>query len=98
MSEELDNASKELRRFMFQEVYARANKEIQERAERMLTQMYNYFVQEPNKLPPLYKGLIGKDGIERVVCDYISSMTDRYAIGVFEDIFVPKNFSLDVRG
>jgi dGTPase len=98
MSEELDNASKALRRFMFQEVYARANKEIQERAERMLTQMYNYFVKEPNKLPPLYRGLIEKDGVERAVCDYISSMTDRYAIGVFEDIFVPKNFSLDVRG
>ena len=33
----------------------------------------------------------------RAVCDYISSMTDRYAIGVFEDLFVPKNFSMNGR-
>ncbi|MBP5242899.1 MAG: deoxyguanosinetriphosphate triphosphohydrolase, partial [Clostridia bacterium] len=98
MSEEIDKASRLLRTFMFEAVYAQANKEIQARAERMLTEMYNYFVKNTQKLPALYQKLMEADGVERVVCDYISSMTDRYAITVFEDIFIPKNFALNGKG
>lgn len=93
MSEEINDASKNLRSFMFEAVYAKVNFNIQERAERMLSQMYAYFLKTPEKLPSLYLNLAERDGLERVVCDYISSMTDRYAIGVFEDIFIPKNFA-----
>lgn len=95
MSEEIEKASGELRSFMFAAVYAQANKNIQDKAERMLTLMYRYFLENIEKMPALYREVAERDGKERAVCDYISSMTDRYAIGVFEDIFVPKNFSLD---
>ena len=95
MSPEIEKASGELRAFMFEAVYARANKNIQDRAERMLTQMYEYFLNHTDEMPALYRNVAEKDGVERAVCDYISSMTDRYAISVFEDIFIPKNFSLD---
>lgn len=95
MSPETEKASNELRSFMFEAVYAKANKNIQDRAERMLTQMYEYFLKHIGEMPALYRGVAEKDGAERAVCDYISSMTDRYAISVFEDIFIPKNFSLD---
>ncbi len=98
MSEEVGKASKELRAFMFEAVYAQANKDIQDKAERMMTQTYNYFVKNKDALPPLYLRIAETDGVERAVCDYISSMTDRYAITVFEDLFIPKNFSLDGRG
>lgn len=98
MSEEVEKASSDLRAFMFREVYARANKNIQDRAERMLAEMYNYFIKNKDELPPLYLKVSETSGVERAVCDYISSMTDRYAIGVFEDLFIPKNFSLDGRG
>lgn len=94
MSEEINKASQQLRAFMFEAVYARANKDMQDRAARMLTQMYEFFLKSPEEMPALYLRLADTDGIERAVCDYISSMTDRYAIGKFEDIFVPHNFSL----
>lgn len=98
MSEEAEKASRELRAFMFEAVYARANLDIQEKAERMIEQMYTYFLKNAEKLPALYRTLADRDGKERAVCDYISSMTDRYAISVFEDIFVPKSFPLEGRG
>ncbi len=98
MSEEVSKASKELRAFMFEAVYAQANKDIQDKAERMITQTYNYFVKNKDAIPSLYLCIAETDGVERAVCDYISSMTDRYAITVFEDLFIPKNFSLDGRG
>ena len=31
---------------------------------------------------------------EQIICDYLSGMTDRYAIDVFEDLFIPETFSL----
>ena len=94
MSEEMMAAINELRSFMFQRVYELANVSIQERSERMLTQMFDYFMKHIEKLPQAYLRLLEKDGKERVVCDYLSGMTDRYAISVFENLFIPSTFSL----
>ena len=94
MSKRVMDATNELRAFMFEKVYEVANKSIQERAERMLTQLYGYFTAHTEKLPQIYYRLLEKDGVERVVCDYLSGMTDRYAIGVFESVFIPTTFSL----
>lgn len=94
MSEEVMQATNELRKFMFERVYELANKSIQERSERMLTQMFNYFTKNVDKLPARYLRLLERDGKERVVCDYLSGMTDRYAIGVFESLFIPATFSI----
>ncbi len=94
MSDEVMAATNELRKFMFQKVYKPANKSMQERAGRMLTQMFEYFMAHAEKLPQPYLGLLERYDKERVVCDYLSGMTDRYAIGVFEDLFIPSNFAL----
>ncbi len=94
MSEEMMGAINELRSFMFERVYELANVSIQERSERMLAQMFDYFMRHEEKLPQSYARLLEKDGKERVVCDYLSGMTDRYAISVFENLFIPSTFSL----
>ena len=94
MSDEMMNAINRLRAFMFERVYELANKSIQERSERMLTQMFTYFTTHVDKLPKGYLRLLERDGVERVVCDYLSGMTDRYAISVFESLFIPSTFSL----
>ena len=94
MSDEVMAATNELRNFMFQRVYALTNKSMQDRAERMLTQMFAYFMKHEDKLPKPYAQLLEKDGKERAVCDYLSGMTDRYAISVFESLFIPATFSM----
>ena len=94
MSEEVWRATNELREFMFERVYALTNKSMQERAERMLSAMYFYFVQNPDKLPERYAKLQESATKEQVVCDYLSGMTDRYAIDVFENLFIPETFTL----
>ena len=94
MSNEVMAATNELRNFMFERVYGWSNKVIQERAERMLTQMFEYFMKNVDKLPKQYLQLLEKDGKERVVCDYLSGMTDRYAVTVFESIFIPSTFAI----
>lgn len=93
MSDEMSSAIQELREFMFERVYEYANKSIQERSERMLTEMFLYFMKNAEKLPKPYLRLLEKYEKERVVCDYLSGMTDRYAISVFENLFIPSTFS-----
>ena len=94
MSDEMMQAIQKLRTFMFERVYEIANKSIQERSERMLTQMFTYFTQHVDKLPKTYLRWLERDGKERVVCDYLSGMTDRYAVSVFESLFIPTTFSI----
>ncbi len=96
MEEHVLNATETLRDFMFRHVYiTKEAKGEEEKADRMISTMYSYFFNNPNKLPDMYKILIDKYGKDVAVCDYISSMTDRYAIYVFENLFVPKSFLLN---
>lgn len=84
-----------LKAFMNEHVYRNQHEnEQEERAFLLIEALYNYYKTHTDKLPEAYKNLIEKDGVDRVVCDYISSMTDRYCTYIFEDIFIPKNFLL----
>ena len=94
MSDEVMGATNELRKFMFERVYGYTNRAIQERAERMLTQMFVYFMKNTDKLPEPYRKLLDSYEKEQVVCDYISGMTDRYAVSVFQSLFIPENFAI----
>lgn len=94
MSDEVEKATAKLRAFMFERVYEIANKSIQVRAERLLTRLFEYFTLNLNDLPTPYKTLLDEYPADRVVCDYISGMTDKYAISVFERLFIPSTFSL----
>ena len=95
---ELDNevleASDALRKFMFERVYlTRFARGEEQKAERMISALYEYFIANVDQLPPTYVGLIEKYGKEQTVCDYLSSMTDRYAVYVFNKVFVPRGWT-----
>ena len=86
-------ALNDMRAFMFDNVYLTpaAIKE-EETALNMLSAMYDYFSAHKEKLPDRYVDLLEKYELKTVLCDYLSSMTDRYAVFTFENIFVPKSF------
>lgn len=93
MDEEEEFASDKLREFMFERVYFSATAKGEEvKAERMITAMYEYFVKNADKLPETFYCLSEKYSKEQAVCDYISSMTDRYALYTFNNLFVPKGW------
>ncbi len=93
MSEEKERALENLRNFMFEHVYEHANRLIQESAERMLRALYRYFEERPEELPALYRET-ASENVPQAICDYLSSMTDRYAIGLFKKLFVPREGSV----
>ncbi len=93
MEEEFSNALTVMRDFMFENVYLTKHAQgEEENAMRMIETLFNYYMKNADKLPAFYRSLIEKWGVETVVCDYLSSMTDRYAVWAFEELFVPKSF------
>lgn len=93
LSREVDEAMTELRNFMFDRVYMMDTaKREEERAGHMLSCMYDYFYSNKDKLPKMYKELLDSYDLSTVICDYLSGMTDRYAIKIFTQIFIPQSF------
>ncbi|MDD4124260.1 MAG: deoxyguanosinetriphosphate triphosphohydrolase [Eubacteriales bacterium] len=91
MDEPYGKATEKLHEFMFEAVYKnRVAKSEDEKVENMLTFLFKHFTDKPDTLPAEYRANIGSDGVEVVVCDYIAGMTDRYALSLFEELFVPK--------
>ena len=96
MSPEILEAMQELRRFMFEKVYMnpRAKGE-EEKAERLLRELYLYYLDHIEILPTQYQKMCEEgEKAERVVCDYISGMTDQYAISKYREFFLPKAWEI----
>ncbi len=94
LGKDVEAASERLRAFMFENVYlTKYARGEEEKAERMLSALYGYFIKSPQDLPVQYIKLMETYPAEQVVCDYLSSMTDRYAIYTFNRIFVPRGWN-----
>jgi dGTPase len=93
MSSEVSEATEKLRSFMFERVYMddTAKKE-EKKAGFILERLFQYFMEYPGSLPEEYRLNIDVYGLEQVVCDYIAGMTDRYALRMFSNIFIPSSW------
>ena len=94
MSAPVEQAMKDLRSFMFENVYQNPKAKSEEnKAEALMETLYEYFLQNFDLVPREFKELVDKgDPKEVVVCDYVGAMTDRYAINIYESIFIPKTW------
>lgn len=93
MSEQVYKTMYDLRKYLFSMVYTNPEaKGQEEKAQNMVKALYEYYLKHINLLSEEYKNLIhiGQASKERVVCDYIAGMTDRYAIQKYKEIFVPR--------
>ncbi len=91
MTPDIQSASDRLHKFLYEAVYTNPIAKREDgKAKMLLESLYHYFVSHPEKLPSEFEKSLQKESVERVVCDYISGMTDRYAIRVYEEIFVPE--------
>ena len=94
MEPEIAEATLELRKFLFENVYTNPVAKGEEgKAEELLAALYQYFVEKPELLPKEQKRWLETDGVQRVVCDYIAGMTDRYAVTLYRQIFIPRMWS-----
>ena len=94
MSEPVAEAMARLRRFMFEHVYTNPKAKSEEGKAVMLVEtLFGYFCKHKDRLSGEMLMLLERgEPLERVVCDHISAMTDRYAIAKFEEIYVPASW------
>ena len=72
-------------------IYIRAHiKGGEDKAKFVLSQVFDYFYRNPDKLPDFYKNIAKEEGLYQGVADYISGMSDDYCLYLFNDIYVPK--------
>ncbi len=97
MSEEMHEAMFELRKFMYKNVYRNPVAKAEEtKAERMMVQLFDHYMKNTGELPEKYQRIMSEgESTEIVVCDYISGMTDQFAIQKFEDLFMPMSWRIE---
>ncbi len=79
-----------LKRFLFQNLYRHYKVDkMRIKAEIFITRLFETYIRHPNLLPPKYQSRLESVGLQRVVCDYIAGMTDRFALDEYKRLFEP---------
>lgn len=91
MTEPFYTAMMQLREFLFEFVYKnpRAKSE-EEKVVNLIAFLFDYYMHNTDEIPKEYLKNLDFDGKERIICDHIANMTDRFALSTFEELFVPK--------
>lgn len=91
MDQDIQAAMDRLRVYMFDHVYINSKaKEEETKVKRLLTELFDHYLENEDDLPREYNNN-GNDMIVNIV-DYISGMTDSYAIKIFKELFLPKGY------
>ena len=76
--------------FMYSDIYTNPKAKGEERkVDGILSALYDYYAAHPETLPEDYGAVIEREGRERAACDYISGMTDSYAMEKYGELFIP---------
>lgn len=95
MSPLVQTATNALREFMFERVYRDEWRQREEaRCDHVIRALFEHFLNHPGEMPNEYVTIAYQEGTERAVCDFLACMTDRYAIRMYEKIYIPASFPL----
>ena len=94
MDSETQSVFDEIHEFMYRWIYQNKHLKTEElKIPKVIRSLYSFFKKNFKKMPDQIQDIAKKDGIDRAVSDYISGMTDDFAVNIYKDIFVPKFFS-----
>ena len=94
-SEEKRTAMLELKEFMFANVYRNPVAKGEEgKAQTMIKALFDHYVSHPEQLPADYQIILAEEGVERAVCDYVSGMSDNFAVESYAALFIPKAWTV----
>ncbi|MDI6851051.1 MAG: deoxyguanosinetriphosphate triphosphohydrolase [bacterium] len=97
MSQETENMLERLRDFLRSRVYfSPLVVSESEKAKHIIEFLFNYYVKNYKEIPfyESVKSKVKDYPPQKAACDYISGMTDRFALLVFEEKFIPKAWSM----
>jgi dGTPase len=89
-SDEMHEKNEELKKFLYNNMYCHYRViRMEEKAKRIIVDLYDAYKTRPEQLPPGYFSKKDTEGLERVICDYIAGMTDRFALNEHKKLFDP---------
>lgn len=93
MQPDVAEAYNDLHAFLFENVYKNpVAKGEEDKVDGIIKHMFEYYVRNPDKLPAEYYGTLEREGAERAAADHIAGMTDRFAIQVYNNLFIPRSW------
>ena len=88
-----NSAADKLLDFLYENVYRNPVAKGEEtKVDDMIKRMFHYYSTNSNKLPHEFDYIRESEGVERATLDYIAGMTDRYAVLLFNEIYIPKSW------
>lgn len=88
--DEMKNRNRILKDFLFKNMYHQYRVvRMHKKAERILSELFTAYANEPSMLPMQFQNLIEEKGKERTICDYLAGMTDRFAVDEYAKLFDP---------
>ncbi|MDO4483631.1 MAG: deoxyguanosinetriphosphate triphosphohydrolase [Clostridia bacterium] len=93
MSPLVQSAMDGLREFMFERVYRDEWRAAEEkRCDHVVRELFRHYSAHPTEMPEEFLLIGYRDGMDRAVADFISCMTDRYAVRTYQRLFIPSSF------
>lgn len=88
---ETQTAYEQLQAFLFEAVYKNPVAKGEEgKAKDIIARLYSYYAENPEFLPEDYRKTVDEEGAPRAAVDYIASMSDRYCVSKYTELFLPK--------
>lgn len=82
--------NRQLKKFLYKKLYRHYKVErMRVKAGRFLTLLFENYIDNPSLMPEKHQQRFNEYGTERVICDYIASMTDRYAQDEYKRLYEP---------
>ncbi|MBU0900326.1 deoxyguanosinetriphosphate triphosphohydrolase [bacterium] len=95
MSDEVLKTTDQLRSYLYQEVYTHPRIKTQGiKAERVIKELYFYFLENPKTVLEEFSYIMNQHEKERLICDYLSILSDREVISLYKKIFLPESWKL----
>lgn len=84
-----------MHKFLFESVYTNpAAKSEEAKVGGIIGGIFEHIVKNPDILSGEYRDILERDGVSRAAADYIAGMTDHFAVTTFENIYIPKSWSI----
>ena len=94
-SPEVEGAYNLLKDFMYSTVYVDKEAKREEgKVDKLVAELYERLCADPGLMPTFYMEIAFNEGIDRAVADYISGMSDRSTVRLFEQLFVPQKWTV----
>ena len=95
MSDYMQEAVDFFHSFMYSDVYTNPIAKGEEsKVDGIIAGIFEYYVRNPEKMPPELQLIAEREGRERAACDYVSGMTDGYAMEKYSEIFIPMSWTV----